>query len=276
MGLYQGRALREGPPRPRPTRARRVRRALQVLGLLALLAGLAHVPWDAWRRKLAVISVVEVRGAEYLDPGRVSELAGIRTGGDLLGLDFDRARQELLRHARIADARVTRRGLTGVSIRIVERRPALLVRHGVPWELDSAGVLLKPFADGAVADVPLLTGPDFATYPEGALIRTTPVRRGLEWMRALSSRDLQLGGRVSEIDVSDARATTLLLMSGTRVLSPAWPPDLRTLSALRVVLADLDKRGTAAQEVDLRFENQVIVRPVEPAGAPAAMGARSG
>src|SRR5207247_708084 len=188
---YQGRALREGPPRPRPTRARRVRRALQVLGLLALLAGLAHVPWDAWRRKLAVISVVEVRGAEYLDPGRVSELAGIRTGGDLLGLDFDRARQELLRHARIADARVTRRGLTGVSIRIVERRHALLVRHGVPSELASAGLLRKPFA-------------------------------------------------------------------------------------LRVVLAELDSRGTAAQEVDLRFENQVIVRPVEPAGAPAAMGARSG
>ena len=161
MGLYQGRALREGPPRPRPTRARRVRRALQMLGLLALLAGLAHVPWDAWRRKLAVISVVEVRGAEYLDPGRVSELAGIRTGGDLLGLDFDRARQELLRHARIADARVTRRGLTGVSIRIVERRPALLVRHGVPWELDSAGVLLKPFADGAVAEA-------FPSNPNGA------------------------------------------------------------------------------------------------------------
>jgi len=151
----------------------------------------------------------------------------------------------------------------------------LLVRHGVPWEIDSTGVLLAPFEDGAVADVPLLTGPDFQSYPDGALIRTLPVRRGLDWVRALSSRDLQLGGRVSEIDVSDERVTALLMMNGTRVLSPAWPPDVRTLSALRVVLADLEQRGTAAQEVDLRFEDQVIVRPVEPAHAQAAMGPRT-
>ena len=273
MGLYQGRALREGPPRPRPTRTRRLLRVLRVAGVLVLLAGLAHLPWGAWRRRVAAISAVEVQGAEYLDPRRVTEFSGVRPGGDLLALDLDRARQDLLRHARIADARVTRRGLTGVNIRIVERRPVLLVRHGTPWELDAGGVLLAPFADGAVADVPLLTGPDFASYPEGALIRTVQVRRGLEWVRALSSRELQLGGRISEIDVSDPRGTALLLMTGTRVLSPAWPPGVRTLSALRVVLADLEKRGTTAQEVDLRFEDQVIVRPVEPAQSQAAMGA---
>ena len=37
---------------------------------------------------------------------------------------------------------------------------------------------------------------------------------------------------------------------------------MRTLSALRVVLADLRQRGTTAEEVDLRFDQQVIVRPV--------------
>ena len=94
------------------------------------------------------------------------------------------------------------------------------------------------------------------------------VERGLAWIQALSARELELGARTSEIDVSDPRTTGLLLMSGTRVLCPAWPPGVRTLSALRVVLADLERRGTLAEEVDMRYERQVIVRPPEPA-APA-------
>ena len=35
-------------------------------------------------------------------------------------------------------------------------------------------------------------------------------------------------------------------------------------SALRVVLADLKQRGTRADELDLRFDRQVIVRPATP------------
>ncbi len=56
-------------------------------------------------------------------------------------------------------------------------------------------------------------------------------------------------------------------MNGTRVISPAWPPGLRRLSALHVVLTNLEQRGVAAQEVDLRYEHQVIVRPAAGSGA---------
>jgi len=135
------------------------------------------------------------------------------------------------------------------------------VRHGVPWEMDSTGTLLEPLAAGVVADVPLLAGPEFEDLPAGTQVHTLEVQRGLAWTRALAARELQLVGRVSELDVSDPSSTGLLLMDGTRVLTPAWPPGLRRLSALRVVLADLAQRGTLAREVDLRFEHQVIVRP---------------
>jgi len=84
-------------------------------------------------------------------------------------------------------------------------------------------------------------------------------------------RELQLAGQVSEVDVSDPSLTGLTMLDGTRVLAPGWPPDTSRLSALRVVLADLKARGTTAGEVDLRFENQVIVRPVV-----ATEGAHSG
>jgi cell division septal protein FtsQ len=275
MSFYQGRALRAAAPQRRATRGRRVVRVLQALLVVLGIVAIAHLPWDSWRRRFAAVADVRVEGAEYLDPHRVAQLAGVKAGDDLIDLDLDRIRQELLLHARIADATVSRRGLRGLAIRVRERRPVLLVRHGGPWEMDSTGVLLAPFAEGEVADVPLLTGPEFESYPEGALLRTMQVRRGLGWVQALSGHQVQLSGRVSEIDVTDDRSTALLLMNGTRVLSPAWPPDERRLSALRVVLADLEKRGTAAQEVDLRFDDQVIVRPVVPEHESTALVART-
>jgi cell division protein FtsQ len=228
---------------------------------LALLALAAHVPWQGLRRGVAKLTDVRVEGARYLDASRVIQAAGLTPGQDLFALDLGRARQALLLEPRVAAAEVARRLPRGVRVRIVEREPVLLVDHGVLWEIDSSGVLLPPLQRGVVADVPRLVGPRFDGLPGGVQVRRAEVQRGLAWVRALSVHELQLAGRVSEVDVSDASHTGLTLLDGTRVLAGTWPPGTPRLSALRVVIEDLRQRGTTAREVDLRFENQVIVRP---------------
>ena len=262
MNLYQGRAMREAPRR---RRGGRLRKLGVMLGAILVITALAHLPWHSLRRRVAIVTDLRVTGTRALEADSVLAAAGLKRGDDLVALDLERARQRLLLDPRVAEATVRRRGLRGVDVRITERVPVLLVAHGAPWEIDSAGVLLPPLAAGVTADVPLLSGPRFDDVPGGARLDTPAVERGLAWIRALSARELELGARTSEIDVSDPETTGLLLMSGTRVLCPAWPPGVRTLSALRVVLADLERRGTLAQEVDMRYERQVIVRPPEPA-----------
>jgi cell division protein FtsQ len=244
---------------------------LVVVGLFAVALLAAQVPWRWLRERVAVVREVRVEGVRYLDAAQVARVAGLHAGDDLLTLDLARARQALLLDPRIARARVTRLWPRGVRVTVVERQPVLLVSHGVPWEVDSSGVLLPPLARGVVADVPFLAGPDFSRLRAGTQVSSLVLRRGLAWVRALATRDLQLAGAVSELDVGDPRSTSLLLMSGTRVRAPAWPPGARALSALRVVLADLEQRGVAAEEVDLRFEDQVIVRPVGAAATPARL-----
>ncbi|NOT35484.1 MAG: FtsQ-type POTRA domain-containing protein [Candidatus Eisenbacteria bacterium] len=258
MPTYQGRALNREPRSRRPLV--RLVRLGQVLGVLTALALLLQMPWSVLRKRFAVVDHVRVRGAHYLDPVAVAEAAGVRKGDDLIAFDPRRARQSLRLHSRIADARVSRL-LRDVVIEVNEREPVLLVQHGAPWEIDSTGVLLEPLQRGVVADVPLLVGSDLKSWPAGAQLRDPRVERGLAWMRALSRNELQLGGNVSEIDVSDGEATSLMLLTGTRVLAPAWPPELRRLSALRAVLMDIQHRGARADEVDVRFDRQVIVRP---------------
>jgi len=265
MPSYQGRALSHETAGRRP--AGRLRRIVQVLAVIAAVVALAHVPWSDLRKRFGVVTAVHVHGAHYLDPARIAGLAAVTGGDDLFRFDPRRARQALLMDSRIARASVGHRFLRVIDITVEEREPVLLVEHGVPWEIDSAGVLLAPLQKGVVADVPLLVGPDFGDLPAGTHVRTSTVDRGILWMRALSDRELQLSGQVSEIDVSNPLRTSLTLMSGTRVLAPAWPPSTRRLTALRVVLADLGQKGIRADEVDVRFRNQVIVRP---AGMPAA------
>jgi cell division protein FtsQ len=269
MGFYQGRALRTERA-PKRERGSLVRRILQVFAVLAVIAVAAHLPWDSLRRRLGVLDDVRVEGLHYLDSARVCRIAGLRVGADMIALDLTRVRQVLMLEPRVASAEVDRILPRGLRIRIVEREPVLLVQHGVPWEIDSCGVLLAPLAEGVVADVPLLAGPRFDRFPAGTRILTPEVRRGLAWVRALSASDLQLSGQVSQVDVSQADSTEVLLMSGTRVLSPSWPPAHADLQALRVVLVDLEHRGTRAEQVDVRFHDQVIVRLGKQAGTPQA------
>jgi len=260
MSWYQGRALE----RARVRRRRRVslpRRMLALAVTLAALVGLALLPWKGLRHRFARLSNVQVEGTRYLDAERVMRSAGLATGQDLFALDLERARQKLLLDPRVAAAEIHRRPLRGVRVRIVEREPVLLVDHGVPWEIDAAGYLMPPLEKGVTADVPLLVGPRLEGLPGGVQVDRAEVRRGLAWVRALSAQELQLSGQLSEVDVSDAACTGLTLLDGTRVVASGWPPAATRLSALRVVIADLRQRGTGASEVDLRFDNQVIVRP---------------
>ena len=272
MATYQGRALRsEGEGRSR----RRSGRVARVLAIMVLIAVLAHLPWNARLAPFAVVKHIRVEGLHYLAPERVIRTSGLATGQSLFHLDFARARQALMLEPRIADVRLSHDWPRGIRIQVTERTPVMLVEHGVPWEIDSAGVLMPPLAAGVEADVPMIAGPSFDHVPAGTRVRTGEVDRALAWMRALSDRELQLGAQLSEVDVSDPDLTVLTLLSGTRVQSPAWPQDARQLAALRVALADLHQRGESASEIDIRFAGQIVVRPVPepPAGA---TGARTG
>ena len=264
MPSYQGRAFAPTPRR----RSSRLVRWLRVFAALLVLAALAHLPWEEFRHRVAIVTNVRVEGTHYLDAEHAQERAGIHRGDDLLALDLARARQKLLLDSRVAEAQVTRTLPRGVRIRIVERLPVLLVDHGEPWELDRQGVLLAPLQAGVVADVPRLVGPSLARERAGTHVGGPEVERGLSWAHSLAEPELQLAGQVSELDVSDPSVTTITLVTGTRVLGPAEPPSLRRLSALRVVLTDLSHKGTVANEVDMRFEDQVIVRPVAAATEP--------
>lgn len=274
MANYQGRALERGRRRRgggRGLGARFLAGAIVVL----VAVGLAMLPWRTMRRRWGVVTGVRVTGLRYLDAARIRRESGLVEGADLFAIDFRAVRQRLMMDPRVARAAVRRSGLRGIELAIEERTPALAVTHGEPWEVDSSGVLLEPLQAGVVADVPMLTGADLSAWRAGTQVGTTAVQRGLAWAAILGDNALRLSGQVSEVDVSEDRATRLILMDGVCVIGPAWPASTRQLSGLRATLADLGKKGMKPREVDVRVPEQIIVRDARPVAAPAAVSART-
>ena len=272
MSRYEGRALERRKPGGRRKPGQPLRLPLLVLGAMLALGLLAMLPWGEFRARVLVVGNVRVSGLRYLDAAQVQRRSGLAKGQDLLALDLDRARQQVLMEPRVREARVRRAGLRDVEIRVEERVPAMLVEHGEPWEIDATGVLLEPLEQGVVADVPLLTGPDLSPMHPGSQVSTVDVRRGLAWTAILSDNALRLAGQVSEVDVSDPGLTRLVLLNGIRVLAPVWPNGTRQLSGLRATLADLAAKGMTPREVDVRFKDQIVVRGARPLGPSATTG----
>ena len=265
MSHYQGRALQRPSRRERQGGAGWGRQALRVLAVMVALTALAMLPWKDMRRRYAVVKAVHVKGVRYLDPSRIRKYAGVAEGQDLLSLDLGAVRRRVEADPRIGRAEVRHHGLRGIEVTVHERIPALVVTTGEPFEVDTAGVLLEPLQRGVVADVPLLTGVRVGSATPGTKIRSAEMQRGLAWAAVLSDNALRLAGQVSELDVSESRATRLVLMNGIRVVGPAWPVSIRQLSGLRATLLDLQRKGMMPGEVDVRIPDQVIVRDTQPA-----------
>lgn len=248
-----------------PARRRRNRR------LLALAAGLVAVAFTApalirpAARALGVVpwcraESVEITGLLYLSSEEVRARTPVRERDNLLLLDPRRVEEELRRHPRIADARVTRMpGRLRVEIR--ERRTSLLVNAGKLLEVDAAGTILSPLERGLVADRPVLSGVPFPTVQAGARVTTARLHDVLRLVSLLESPEVGLVSDVSEI-VSEApnRALLRTLDGGIPILVDPERATLASMRALSATMRDLRDKNRRVLGVDARYRGQVVVR----------------
>jgi hypothetical protein len=114
-------------------------------------------------------------------------------------------------------------------------------------------------------DLPVVTG---VALPANGKVKDSDWARAVRWVRRLADPALALEGRVSEIDVSSAEMTRVVLApKGARLLLPREAREADGLAALRVVLADLAARGVEAATIDCRARGLAVVEPVSGSSA---------
>ena len=236
--------------------------ALPIVLLGAALAGppvLQRLSWFGVAR-------VEVSGTHLLAPHQVLAVAAIRPGQSIWE-DVEVWEAALRRNPVITEARVSRRLPDGLRIRVREARPVALVEGSTLLPATARGRVLPVDPSRVPVDLPLLRGPVSAAA--NGQLGDSVARALLREVERLGDLEPALLARVSEIrGTADGELILTLSDPDALLLLPRGANATRLRQAV-IVLDDVaqrfpDRSGPkwTPVRVDLRFADQVIVRPL--------------
>ncbi|MCI0546111.1 MAG: FtsQ-type POTRA domain-containing protein [Candidatus Rokubacteria bacterium] len=258
--LIAGQRVRRGR-RPRKGGRRRALRAVLVgLGVgLAMGGAAAGLGWLLTSPWFEVVEV-EVRGQSRLDAETVVTASGIVRGTNLFRLDTRAAVAAIEALPPVRRAEVIRSWPDRVAILVEERRPFTLVHAGRLHWIDEQGVALGLEPRAVPTSTPVISGLE----PEDLAAAERPasgrVASGLALLRTLLRAQSPLLAQISEIDVSRPEGPVLYTVDGVEVRLGREDWEGR-LPRLQGVLAQVAQSGEGVVSIDLRFRDQVVLKP---------------
>ncbi|MFN7990226.1 MAG: FtsQ-type POTRA domain-containing protein [Thermoanaerobaculia bacterium] len=247
------------PPRPAGRREAR-RRLFLALAAVVLLLGSAAAAWaTVQRHPRFLVRRVVLTGVPEPHRDEVEALSDPWIGRSLLSVDLDAAIADLSSRPWVAKAAARRVVPDTIAVQVEPRSPVALARRGDElWTVDQNGLWLAAYAGGAGSPRFVILDPSGAPSPEEG------VTRGARLLARLKEEDPDLLARVSEVEVLpegfavvDAPAR-LRLRLGDDALLPE-----RAFARWRAFLAlapELGRHGLLPREVDLRFENRIVLK----------------
>jgi cell division protein FtsQ len=232
-----------------------------VLGI-ALFAFAVHRGGAAVAHARALqVDRIAVRGNSQLSTADVAGLLSGLQGENIILTDLDNWRTRLLDSPWVKDAALRRILPSTVEVTIQERQPVGLGRiRGQLFLFDEDGVVIDQFGPAYAAfDLPVVDGlAGGGREPQTDIQRAQLTAQLLAALRAVP----ELIERVSQIDVRDPGNAGVLLKGDTAVLYLGADRFLPRLQSYLQLAEALRARVPEIDSVDLRFDDQVIVRPL--------------
>lgn len=239
-------------------------RRVRVFGLLVLVLGVAlgglHLPGFLAEREALRVQGVHVEGTRHMEAEEVVE--AMTLPGDLSILDDPSPYEARLRnHDLVRDARVSRRLPRSLVAEVEERRPvALLPTPTLLPVADDGGMLsLDPLPPDL--DLPILRPGGWESADTADRDELPPTRRVTRELERLERELPELAEGISEVSWSRGGALAVRLADPPVTLHLPVESDASRLSEALLVLREaLARDDTPPEGVDLRFEDQVVVR----------------
>ncbi len=265
----------------RQNRRARLRRTVMTCGALFFFAvfNLALILAHDWLTQTALlpIKVVRVEGAQRLSEAVVRQRAGIVPRGNILAVNLGAARRRLQSHPWIADAEVIREIPDRIVVRIQEHDCRAVLRLDRQFLISSSGAIFKERQRGECADMPVISGIDYADLGSADEAPGAALGAALALLKA-GKGATAIGGhaRIQEIRADPDLGLTLF------VTTPGAKPAYRTIilgfahgqhkySKLNAIQTYLGRRGLMpdAQIFNLRDPDRIVISPVVPAASAA-------
>lgn len=244
----------------------RARRALRVSGWIV---GLAAAAWAllAGSREMGPvlqrwleIREVQIEGIHHVTKQEVLDRLALKPGLALHQVSATYLAERAQAHPWIKEASFERRLPHTLHVSVLERTPAAVVRAGSDyWLSDETGALLGRLGAQDDTTLPLLTGVDAKLLSQGdARLRHT-VQSAVTLARLMAHT---MDGRV-ELDLAHpsnvvASIKGLRFQFGEDALVDQWDRFQKVKASLKTAAFEGKKRE--GSEVDLRYDNRVIVR----------------
>ena len=233
-----------------------------IMGLAALAWGLTMVTREmgpvlqGWLE----IREVEVEGIHHVTKPEVLERLILKPGLGLHQVSTAILAERVRTHAWIKEAAVERRPPHLLHVTVLERTPAVIILTGVDhWLSDESGYLLAKLGRQDDQTLPLLTGLDLQFLQRGEARVRNAVQSGVVLAKLIANT---FGGRV-EINLTNssnvvASADGVRFQFGDDYLVDQWERFRKVKPSFKT--ASLDGRKRKVSEIDLRYDNRVIVR----------------
>ena len=245
------------------SRRRRARRAGRWIVVLAALAwGLTIVAREMGPQLQGWLEIrdVEVEGIHRVTKPEIVERLALKPGMGLHQVSTSFLAERVRAHAWVKEATVERRPPHLLHITVLERTPAAIIRAGADhWLSDEGGHLLAKLGKQDDQALPLLIGLEAQSLQQGEARVRNAVQSGVVLAKLIANT---FGGRV-EVDLTNfsnvvASANGVRFQFGGDSLVDQWERFRKVNPSFRA--APFDDRKGAVNEIDLRYDNRVIVR----------------
>jgi len=211
-------------------------------------------------QELLEIKTISIEGVYHLDKQQVLDLAKVKPGVPLHHIVTTAIKEQVEAHPWVKTAEVTRMPFHELRISVRERKPAAIVRtESQNFLCDEDGYVLNRLGQLDNDALPLVTGIDLPGLVQGTESVRHAVVSGIELARVVGQ---SFDGRLHVL--ADNPSNLVALVQGMRfqfgdeALKEQWERFRRVNSTLKA--QNFDGLGRNVREVDLRYENRIIVR----------------
>ena len=239
--------------RKRPTIALFLLLVVLVLGMISLA--------NRWKGELRA-ERLQVRGVRILPEKEIVALANVSVGTPLYDVDLLQVRGRLLVNPYVREAVVTHDLPSTIRVVVKERSPVAFLGGSELYYLSEEGYVLPPVNSKEVFDLPVITGlTQQKPVKAGMKIASENFKAAIEILSEAAVLDRELYHIISEINIGGATPIVYTAEHGIPIFF-----DRENIRTQLVYLQTFwntyvrQKGSDQLNSIDLRFENQVVVR----------------
>jgi len=229
-----------------------------ILGAWGVVAGLQQS--GPLLQRLLEIKAVTVEGVHQIGKQELVDRLALKPGTPLHHVVTTSVKERVESHPWVKEAVVTRVPLHELRISVVERKPAAIVHaNSENFLSDEEGHVLARLGQDDNVMFPMVTGLDSRELLRGDADVRHAVKSGIELARLVGQT---IDGRLQVNAANPANLVASVrgvqFQFGEAAVSEQWERFQRIKPSLKTVT--FDGHGRGGNEIDLRYENRVIVR----------------